>query len=394
MSNCVKKNKSVLLVGANLRAMFFVARKLWQSKWYVDVVDFEPIPIQNSKYIRKYYKLAQDNSLNNLVDKIIDIIKNIDYEVVIPINDVGILICNEFNAKFQDYSRIILPKSESVEYSRNKYKLFELSLKCGFSNPETIYVQNKAKLVDVLDTISNGSIVAKSCSSKRVCDGIIKSYSVFKTDDKREIIDRFCDEAEFPIMIQKYVQGTEIGYNFYAEAGIVKASYFDRFFRGNFGEECMSRQSIGFDSELAKKLNALIEKIGWDGVGMFDLILHDDDVFILELNGRFWASVDLSEKINSGIWELYSNKYLKTNLIVPIRSNAIVTLVNAISVNKKIIRNIVGFKGFGENLHLIYDIIRSMFSRNYYIQECLLSDSKFYRKLFLHYLKKIFIHDK
>ena len=392
MSKCVKNNKSVLLVGANLRAMFFVARKLWQSEWVVDVVDFEPIPIQNSKYIRKYYKLEQDNNLDNLADKIIDVVKGVGYDVVIPINDVGVLVCNTFNDKFKDYSKIILPNNEIVEYSRNKYKLFELSIKCGFSNPETIYVQDKEKLVDILENIPNGSIVAKSCSSKKVCDGTIKSYSVYKTEDKRDLIDRFCDETEFPIMIQKYVQGTEIGYNFYAEDGIVKTSYFDRFFRGNFGEECMSRQSIDFDNELAHKLNALIEKIEWDGVGMFDLILHDDEVFILELNGRFWASVDLSEKINSGIWELYSNKYLKTNLIVPTRSNNIVTIINAISVNKKIIRNIIGFKGLMEDLRLIYDILRSVFSRNYYIQECLWANSKFYRKLFLHYLKKIFVH--
>ena len=94
MSKCVKNNKSVLLVGANLRAMFFVARKLWQSEWVVDVVDFEPIPIQNSKYIRKYYKLEQDNNLDNLADKIIDVVKGVGHDVVIPINDVGVLVCN------------------------------------------------------------------------------------------------------------------------------------------------------------------------------------------------------------------------------------------------------------------------------------------------------------
>ena len=209
--------RTALLVGANLRAMFFVAQKLWQSSWIVDVVDFEPIPIQDSKYIRDYYKLEQDNNLDSLVFKIEELVKHVGYNVVIPINDIGVLVCSMINNQYYNWNKVILPSNDVIEYSLNKYKLFELSLKCGFSDPETVYVQGREDLGNALERVPEGKIVAKSCYSKKLCSGVIKSYSVFLTENKKELLGRFCDDGEFPIMIQKYIKGSEIGYNFYAE---------------------------------------------------------------------------------------------------------------------------------------------------------------------------------
>lgn len=385
--------KTALLVGANLRAMFWVARKLWQQSWSVDIVDFEPLPIQNSKYIRHYHKVEQTNNFSELTNKILTLAKNGKYNAIIPINDVGVLACNSVSDLLKQYTNVIIPSKNAVKYAQDKYKLLNLSLKHGFANPKTIYVETKEDLQNIIDKIPNSVIVAKSCCSKKINNETICSYSAFKTSNKTELLKRFDNANEFPIMIQQCISGTEIGYNFYAENGNVKTSYFDKFYRGSFGTESTSRQSLPFDNNLANKINALIKSIEWNGVGMFDIIISNTNVYILELNGRFWASVDLSGKIQSGLWEQYANYNLDTKLNIPKPTNKIITIVNATALLKNVVKNCFKLRNFKETILLLTDMLKAMFSRRFFIQEKFLCDFGFYAKLHFHYIQKLFNHD-
>ena len=85
----------ILLFGANYRAMFYVARKLYHSKYKIDVIDWENIPIEYSKYINKYYRI-DGRDINKARTLLIDILAHQKYKTVIPINDVGILMCKMF----------------------------------------------------------------------------------------------------------------------------------------------------------------------------------------------------------------------------------------------------------------------------------------------------------
>lgn len=385
---------NILLIGANLRAMFYVAKHLYEAGYVVDVVDFEPIPIEKSKYIHTYYRIQQDNNIEHLYEEIIRVLQHNTYQAVIPINDVGVLVCNTFYDNIQQYASIIIPGKESMAYAYNKYKLLQLSVECGFSDPHTLFIDSCSMLENRIKDISDGTIIAKSCSSKKVDNGTIKSYSVFKTDNKYDLLDRYTDNAEYPIMIQNCIIGEEIGYNFYAENGEVKTAYFDAFLRGNFGEECIARRTIPYNSALAHKLNNIIKRINWSGVGMFDIIVNQDQAYILELNGRFWASVDLSDRVEANIWEYYANYYLNKNYphINPEYNE--VTMINITAANKKILRDLINFHITKDTFILISDILKTLFCNDYFIQEHILEDNSFYRALLISYIRKIFSHAK
>ena len=91
----MENNKSILLIGANFRAMFFVAQKLHQLGYIIDVVDFEEIPLGSSKYIRHYECVQNKNYVSALKEAVFALLNNSYYEAIIPINDLGLMLCKE-----------------------------------------------------------------------------------------------------------------------------------------------------------------------------------------------------------------------------------------------------------------------------------------------------------
>lgn len=380
----------ILLFGANYRAMFYVARKLYHIKYKIDVIDWENIPIEYSKYINKYYRI-DGRDINKARTLLIDILAHQKYKTVIPINDVGILMCKMFSADISAFSSIIMSNINSLVYAYNKYELYKKSIQCGFGEYLVALVKDKDELTHKINEVNLNAVVLKSCCSKKIFDSQIKTYSVYKSCSKSEILNRFTDESEFPLMIQKCVKGQEIGFNFIALDGEIKAYYIDEFHCGSFGTECVSRKSKSDIPQLYNKIERLVKSIKWNGLGMFDIIVNGEDFYILELNGRFWASIDLSDNVGSGIWEAYESMFVCNSSLTQksnIKRDGIV-LINLQSSIKKILKDITHTNHWKESFKILSTITKSIFSKRYFLQEHLWEDKSFYFHLLIHHIKRI-----
>ena len=380
----------ILLFGANYRAMFYVARKLYMDKYIVDVIDWEDIPIEYSKYINRYYRIDSANT-NNARTLLIKILANHKYKAVIPINDVGVLMCRMFFEDISAFSPIIMSNTDSLVYAYNKYELYKRSIECGFGEYLVALVKDKDELTQKINVVDTNSVVIKSCCSKKIVDSQIKTYSVYKNCSKSELLNRFTDESEYPLMIQKCINGQEIGFNFIAIEGEIKAYYIDEFHCGSFGTECVSRKSKDDIPQLYDKIEKLVKSIKWNGLGMFDIIVEDENFYILELNGRFWASIDLSDIVESGIWETYKSTFVSDSIFTqknyPKRESSV--LINLQSAIKKILKDLKYPNHWKDSIKILSTVTKSIFSKRYFLQEHLWEDKSFYFHLLIHYIKRI-----
>ena len=382
----MKNDKSILLIGANFRAMFFVAQKLHQLGYIIDVVDFEEIPLGSSKYIRHYECVQNKNCVSALKEAVFALLNNSCYKAIIPINDLGLMLCKECYTELSNKSKVIMPQLNVIDFAFDKYKLISFSKEYGFEDANIKLLAHKS---DFSGYESNGiRKIIKATNSKRFVDDKILSYSTFSSDKTEELKNHF-NYTDYPILIQDFINGEELGFNFYARNGEIVCSYFDRNVVNNFGEQSIIRRTAVADKGIETKLINLVRAIGWNGVGMFDLIVKDGEPYILELNGRFWASIDLSDKIGCGIWEEYAQDNLGVNLNDKIKTTKkATTTINFFAATKEILSSILHFKIEKKTFILIGYILKSFVSPRTYIQEKLLCDYKFYLNWICSYIKK------
>ena len=375
----------ILLIGANLRATLFVAKNLYKNGYIIDVVDFEDIPLKKLKYINTYFKIDETNNPVFLQNQIIKIISSAQYKCIIPINDVGILICHKYFEQIENYCKIIMPNKEEIKFTIDKFNIIKKSLEFGFNYLKTLYISSYEELIIKIPNVDYFPVVVRSNSSKKIINNEIKSFSAFLATNKDELLNRINYEY-FPIIIQNQINTEEIGFNFLAVKGEIIISYFDKKILGNFGEECISRQVINRNIELENKFKDLIKSISYNGVGMFDVFQENNNYYILELNGRFWASIDLSEKAKTNLMQSYIEYFIKgnENICKSDGNYKIITNVNLFALIKSIIQKDLKIK----SLKLL---VKSLFNKNYYIQENIIRDFRFYCCMCLNKLKKNFL---
>lgn len=386
----MEQNHNILLIGANFRATFYVARKLLEQNYIVDLIGNENIPFEKSTYINSYYYINSLQGDTFFKKELISIISEKKYEYLIPINDLGVLICKNNYHEIQKHVPIIMSNLTSQEFAYDKYKLALLSNNVNLGNTNSILINSQEQLLKHINTISKFPIIAKSCNSKKVIENQVESYCVFKALSTQELISRFTNANEFPILLQDFIQGEEYGFNFIAKNGEIQSFYFDKPYLSTFGTESIARQYVKMAPIDVEKIKMLVKIINWDGIGMFDIIVKQGKTYIIELNSRFWASIDLCEKTHSNLWYLYSQNYLMhTANDSSNKQKENVVLINLLSATKTIINDIKNVNINKLDIKIILCIIKSFFSANFFIQENILKNFRFYMYyLFVSFTKK------
>ena len=109
--------------------------------------------------------------------------------------------------------------------------------------------------------------------------------------------------AAFPVLLQERIQGAGTGIFLLVWDGIVRAAFAHRRIRekppsGGVSVVC---ESIEADPKLVAQSATLLASAGWDGVAMVEY-KHDLDsgrVVLMEVNGRFWGSLQLA--VDAGV---------------------------------------------------------------------------------------------
>jgi hypothetical protein len=189
-------------------------------------------------------------------------------------------------------------------------------------------------------------------------------------------------------MVQEEIEGVEIGYNFLAENGKTLVSYFDRHVSGAFGSESCEREIIEEIPLVKKKMDHLIQEIGWNGLGMFDMILCNGQPFVLELNGRLWASAKLGVEAGCDIPGFYIDHYFFKE--TQISESKILT---GLKIRNKGLCFRYMFEKNGPGLSFLFTFLKSMLSfktKKTITEDTFHKDSWFWLAEYYRLFKKIF----
>ena len=187
----------------------------------------------------------------------------------------------------------------------DKNRLLQEASKIGIAIPrqEVVSHAGALELMD-LDALPY-PVVLKPIRSVGEHAGRRAKFSVSYAHDADELRRKISllPAAAFPLLLQQRVVGPGIGVFLLLWDGQQQAQFAHRRLceKPPSGGVSVYCESIGIDRKLLERSRALLERFGWRGVAMVEYKRESStgEVYLMEVNGRFWGSLQLA--IDAGV---------------------------------------------------------------------------------------------
>ncbi|MDP4261665.1 MAG: ATP-grasp domain-containing protein [Bacteroidota bacterium] len=289
--------KKILLLGANERACFSVARNLNKHGYTIGVANWGYHPIARSRFVNEFHVLpAMETDLASFFHAFEELISKNSYWLVLPVNDRAVEFLQFYKAGIEKYTIVGgINCPGALLYSQNKYELWKVCKELGIHSPATQLVTSLEEFGNIKIALQY-PVIAKPVSSRKVAGNKLYSFTVRKFSSEEPLEDFIRERIlSIPILLQEVVNGFGIGFNFLSKNGKLLAYYMhERINEPKGGGESSYRKTITTDKYgIVEKSRQLIERINWNGVGMIEYKVDNGQTYIMELNGRFWGSIEL-----------------------------------------------------------------------------------------------------
>jgi len=297
---------SVLLLDGEQRSTLAATRALGKARIKV-TVGGENIPClaSSSRFCHRTFKYT--SPLESPPAFLRDLRKELsdeDYELIIPMTDVTTILISENRDIVPDHCKIPLPERKAVNKAMDKGEVCALAASKNIPIPKTYVIQKKTDLEMVAKTAKFPVVVKPRFSRSWTGKGWISGATsyVHEPAELVNLYDGWPHDLPFPLL-QERIHGPGCGVFLLIVDGVTKAIFFHKRLREKppSGGVSVLRESIAPEPDLQMYAQQILEALGWKGVAMveFKIDLRDGRPRLMEINPRFWGSLQLA--IDSGV---------------------------------------------------------------------------------------------
>ncbi len=216
------------------------------------------------------------------------------YDMLMPMDDETVYIASKNRDLIQKYTKVPVPDFTTLMKAGNKAQTVQIAMQQGLECPKTLFIEDVSKVEQKADELGFPVVIKpRESSGSR---GIVY---VQRKDKLVENYLRIHSKYPFP-MIQEYIPpggqacGVFLLFNKDSEPRAVFAHKRLREFPLRGGPSTL-RESI-YKPELVEMAIRMLKAMKWYGVAMveFKQDLRDGRFKIMEINPRFWGSLQLS----------------------------------------------------------------------------------------------------
>lgn len=293
-----------------------------------------------SRYTQHYSFYPETEDINIWIENINTEVDKYEIQLIMPIYEVGIKNLIQHKKKIKNTVRIVaLPSLESFKTARNKVFLAKHLIEYNIPSPKIFHLKSKKGFSREQFEFP---MIAKPLNESEGGEGIrlFENWTDFET---------FYNNGS-PIeglLFQKYVKGYDIDCSVLCKNGQIMAFTIQK---GNFYGKKKFAPASGlqflFEPKLFEVVTKLMKTLNWTGVAHVDLRYDygDGEFKVIEVNTRFWTSLDASLIAGVNFPYLYTLLSLNKDFTVP-KYNYISTLnldglLNKINQNKMFLTKI------------------------------------------------------
>lgn len=296
----------VLILDGRQRSTLAAVRSLGSRGIEVTVGEDEiPCLASKSKYTSHFFKYASPRiDPKGFITDLVNELERRKYDMILPMTDITMyLATNEFENLTRLTDMPVAPKDSFVRAS-DKAEIIRLSQNLGIPVPKTFIVDNVNELNGIKSELKFPLVIKPRQSKYLTADGWIDLGVDYASsfDDLDEKMRKFENLPSLP-MLQERVTGPGIGAFLLFNHGVEKAVFFHRRIREKppSGGVSVLRESMAPDPVIREYSVKLLKALDWHGVAMVEFKLDDRDNTprIMEINARFWGSLQLA--IDAGV---------------------------------------------------------------------------------------------
>jgi len=225
-----------------------------------------------------------------------NIFKKNDISVFMPVSNVSYKFASTYKAQIEKYCKVPVVNIEIMEIAQNKSKTFDHASENNIPIPQTITFNSKEDFDKIIDAIKFPCVLKKTNYNES---------GVVYCNDKNELIETFTeivknqiDGSSLPV-IQEYISGPGTGYyGIYNNGKCVGYFMHQRIHEFPITGGASTLAKSVFEKDLQEIGDKLLSSLKWHGVAMveFKRDLKDNQLKLMELNPKFWGSLELSYK--------------------------------------------------------------------------------------------------
>lgn len=225
-------------------------------------------------------------------------------ELLLPMTEISTLLLTEAREQLPASCRLPFPDNATVAAAANKATVLRLAAELGVPIPRTVEINSPEHGAAIASTFDY-PVVLKSGRS-RVWNGREwLSTSVCYATSAADLSARLgaMPQEIFPVLAQERIDGPGVGVFLCCHAGEVIATFAHKRLREKppSGGQSVLCESVAVEPAAVDYASRLLARLQWEGVAMveFKRDLRDGSLRLMEINGRFWGSLQLP--IDAGV---------------------------------------------------------------------------------------------
>jgi predicted ATP-grasp superfamily ATP-dependent carboligase len=230
--------------------------------------------------------------------------------VIFPMTEISTLTVLKYREQLPGLQLPFVDFS-TFEALSDKWKLLELAKQLNVSIPETHFVSDSGALEDIVPQLKFPAVLKPYRSMIYSSGRWIASCVQYANSARelREVVKRHEYFNQHPFLIQEFISGQGQGIFALYDHGKPLAFFAHRRLREKppSGGVSVLSESIALDPVQREMAHSILSHAGWHGVAMVEFkISADGTPYLIEVNGRFWGSLQLA--IDAGVdfpWLLY-----------------------------------------------------------------------------------------
>jgi predicted ATP-grasp superfamily ATP-dependent carboligase len=226
-------------------------------------------------------------------ETLLDYLRRHRHDVLIPTDDATLAACSRYRSDFERVTRLPFPEPARLAYGLDKAPTMQLAERLGIPHPRTVLPASRedaARLARQLDP----PLVIKPRSS---CGGRGIVY-VGPGEDVSELWAESHRHHPYPMVQECIPSGQKLDVGVLMDQnGRALASFAQKELRHfPLRDGLSTMQESILRPDLVERAITLLRAIGWYGLAEVEFMEHPEtgEALLLEINPRFWASIQLA----------------------------------------------------------------------------------------------------
>ncbi|MDZ7759330.1 MAG: ATP-grasp domain-containing protein [Desulfovermiculus sp.] len=259
-----------------------------------------------------------DTAGRDYAQAILDIARREEIDVILPMTEVSIYLLNSVRDRLPSGVVLACSPPEKMAAVSNKFDLFQKAQQLGVPVPATHYLQSPEDLPGVTQDIPRYPVVIKPSLSRLPQGKGFLSGGVKYAASREELEHIYATKEilQYPSMIQERIEGPGTGLFTLFDRDQHLALFSHRRIREKppSGGVSVVSESAPLDEEMVEHACRLLSAVGWQGVAMveFKRDNRDGQAKLMEINGRFWGTLQLAVSCGVDFPGLYLDLLLGT----------------------------------------------------------------------------------